>query len=228
MPLFDIMPILLTIDTAGETASVALSNDKDVIASRVSTDQKNHASFIQAAIQDIIQTTGIAINNIDAVSVVNGPGSYTGLRVGLASAKGIAYATSKPLILLNTLTVMALAAIEKFNLTDALYCPMIDARRNEVFTAVYDSALNIILPPQPIVIEKDSYKNFLEEQKVVFFGSGHNKCGKVISHENAVFADVPYSVFHITSLTSQAYMESDFSDIAYSEPFYTKEFYSTG
>ena len=222
------MPLILYIDTASEMAIVGLGTEDGVLASEMNTDQMNHASFVQPAIQRVLAVTSVDIEQIDAVAVVNGPGSYTGLRVGLASAKGICYTLHKPLIALNTLAIMASAAIQSFNDSFALYCPLIDARRNEVFTAIYNSALDVVLPPQPKIIEPDSFNIYLDEQRVLFFGSGHNKCGKSISHKNAVFKDVHYTTNHISVLAAKAYMNTQFADIAYSEPFYTKDFFSTG
>ena len=219
------MALVLCIDTAMETASVGLCSADEIIGSLISADQKNHAAFVQPAIQKMMQSGSFSFNDLDAVAVVNGPGSYTGLRVGLASAKGISYATGKPLILLNTLEVMAMAAIEQYGDETALYCPMIDARRNEVFTVVYDFYLHPILAPQPLIIEENSFNNIIEKQKIYFFGSGHNKCKKTLLYENAVFSDTVYSLHHISQLAQQYYRKQRFLDIAYAEPFYTKDFY---
>lgn len=219
------MPILLSIDTAGETATIGLGDEKGILDFETSADQRNHASFIQPAVQRLMQKNGLSFGDIAAVNAVNGPGSYTGLRVGLSSAKGITYATGAPLILLNTLTVMASAAIGKFNDKEALFCSQIDARRDEVFTALYNFELDSLLAPQPLILEKDSYNFFLEKQKVIFFGSGHNKCKKIISHKNAVFADVQYTMDHINSLGYKTFLKNQFADVAYSEPFYTKDFF---
>ncbi len=223
-----IMATLLCIDTAGETATVGLGNEDGVITAETSTDQKNHAAFIQSAVQRILSRASVDFSQIDAVAVVNGPGSYTGLRVGLASAKGICYALNKPLITLNTLAVMALAAMEDVKDSSLLYCPLIDARRNEVFTAVYDSALHVILPPQPKIVEPESFNIYLDKQRVVFFGSGHNKCMRIINHTNANFEDVFYTGNQINKLAINAYKDAQFADIAYTEPFYTKDFFLQG
>ncbi len=219
------MALLLCIDTALETASVGFCNDKKIIIAETNTDQKNHAAFVQTAMQKMMQTAQISFAEIDAVAVVNGPGSYTGLRVGLASAKGICYTANKPLLLLNTLEVMAKAAVDMIADNDALYCPMIDARRNEVFTAVYDFFLQPVVPPQPLIIEENSFKELLQERKAYFFGSGHNKCTLVIQHENAIYSDVNYTLRHINILAQKMYVEKRFQDVAYAEPFYIKDFY---
>ena len=191
----------------------------------MNTEQKQHASFIQPALQQLLQSANASFNDIDAVSVVNGPGSYTGLRVGLATAKGICYALNKPLILINTLIVMASAAVEYCNDRSLLCCPLIDARRSEVFTAVYDSDLHALVAPQPMIVDSESFTIFLNEQKVFFFGSGHNKCKKIINHKNAVFGDVYYTMNHINHLSQFAYSMARFANTAYAEPFYTKDFF---
>ena len=163
------MALVLCIDTALETATVGVCNEESVLASAVQSDQKQGAAFVQPAIQEMLRNTSISFSQLDAVAVVNGPGSYTGLRVGLASAKGICYALNKPLIVINTLEVMAVAAIKTEQNKNALYCPMIDARRNEVFTAIYDASLVCLLPPQGLIIEADSFAPWLTEPRQLFF-----------------------------------------------------------
>ncbi len=220
------MALLLCIDTSSETATIAIGKKEEVILSVQNPHQKDHASFVQAAIHKLMQDAGIAFTSIDAVAVVNGPGSYTGLRVGLASAKGICFAAGKPLILLSTLEVMAKAAVEQLAEEEAWYCPMIDARRDEVFTAVYDASLIAKMQPAPLIIAPDSFKNLLNYKKIYFFGSGHNKCRNIIIHSNAVFSGVTYSAKHINELSQLMFQEKQFGDLAYSEPFYVKEFYT--
>lgn len=222
------MALLLCIDAATESATVGLCDGTTVIASLRNEDQKNHSAFLQKSIQNMMHSAAVSFHRIDAVAVINGPGSYTGLRVGLASAKGICYAAGKSLILLNTLQVMALAAIERCKDADALYCPVIDARRNEVFTALYNFSLQPLLPPHPLIIDNNAFADQLAKQKVYFFGSGHNKCKQIIKHENAAFTDVSYQIGHMNELAQQLYVLNQFADVAYSEPFYTKDFYLPG
>ncbi len=223
------MALLLCIDTALETATVGVCNEEGIIDFRTHSEPKNHAGFVQPAIQTILHSSHISINQIDAVAVVNGPGSYTGLRVGLASAKGICYAAQKPLILLNTLEVMAKAAIEQQQDVAALYCPMIDARRNEVFTAVYDASLQTVLPPQAFIVEENSFSDLLSQNKMYFFGSGHNKCEKIMRfQQKAVFINSSYALIHINCIAQALYKMEQFEDIAYAEPYYSKDFYSPG
>ncbi len=221
------MALLLCIDTATEQAFVGLCKGSEIINSISNNDPKNHSAFLQTTVQNMMQAADVSFSQIDAFAVVNGPGSYTGLRVGLASAKGICYAAGKPLILLNTLEVMALAATRQYNDTEALYCPMIDARRNEVFTALYNFSLEIVLPPQPLMLSPDSFAS-QPAQKIYFLGSGHKKCKLIIRRENAVFVNIAYNIGHINELAQHSYAYKQLSDIAYAEPFYTKEFYLPG
>lgn len=229
------LALLLHIDTALEQASVFLSYYGKVITSKQSTEQKNHASFIQVAIKELLAEAKESLQNINAVSVVNGPGSYTGLRVGLATAKGICYAINKPLITLNTLDLMALSLINNSNkiVTNnennlpILFCPLIDARRMEVFTALYNINLQALIPPTAMVLNEQSFETELKNNIIIFNGNGHLKLKQVLNNTNAVFTSVNYNFSTIITAAENKYTQSSFADIAYSEPFYIKEFYST-
>lgn len=221
------MSYILNIDTATEAASVCLSKDRDVIHMLTSTDQKNHASFIQPAIASVMQESGIQLSQLDAVAVTGGPGSYTGLRVGMASAKGICYSLDKPLIVINTLEVMAIAAIENDNNAADLFCPLIDARRMEVFTAIYDHSLQNRLLPQAMVLEEQSFAIFLDKSIVQFSGSGMEKLSKFLCHPNARFTDIKHHAGHLAHLAFKSFTEQRFVDLAYSEPMYLKAFFDT-
>jgi len=220
------MALILNIDTATNVAAVGFADENGIIAAQTSEDQKNHAAFVQSAIHQLMQSQQLPLTDIDAVAVVNGPGSYTGLRVGLASAKGLCYALNKPLILLNTLEVMALASIKLFSDKNILHCPMIDARRMEVFTAVYNYHLEAVLSPQPLILSVNSFNIFLESQKVVFSGSGQRKVESIINHQNAVFSHVAHTIEQVSILAQSAFNVKKFTDIAYCEPFYLKNFYT--
>jgi tRNA threonylcarbamoyladenosine biosynthesis protein TsaB len=220
------MALLLHIDTATEHASVCISDNEKVLAIEESKEQKNHASFLQPAIQSICKKLDLELKNIDAVAVTQGPGSYTGLRVGLASAKGLCFALQKPLILVNTLEVMARAAMqENFNET-YLYCPMIDARRMEVFTALYNAELNEIIPTSAIILNESSFEEQLKHNKIIFSGSGYVKFKNILSHPNAIFSSIQHSSLQMIPSALQKFNSQQFADIAYSEPFYGKEFYT--
>jgi len=218
------MALLLNIDTATEQAGVCLSKDGEILAIEETPGQKNHASFIQPAIQRVMQASGSNLSSIDAVAVTAGPGSYTGLRVGLSTAKGLCYALGKPLIMINTLEVMATASILANGEENVLFCPMIDARRMEVFTALYTANRQTILPPTAMVLDETSFQNELSSTTIIFSGSGSTKA-QIIQHTYAVFCSTSYSVKHLAVLALLSYNASRFASLAYSEPFYLKEFY---
>jgi tRNA threonylcarbamoyladenosine biosynthesis protein TsaB len=220
------MAIILNIDTATERASVCIADNDQILSIRFNEDAKQHASFLQPAIQEICNEANIQLQNIDAVAVSNGPGSYTGLRVGLSSAKGICYALNKPLILINTLTVMAEAGRNAAENTEFI-CPMIDARRMEVFTAVFDKNLSALQKPTAEVINEDSFQSFLKISTVLFIGSGVSKWLAVCAHPNARFSDLKHDCSHLNSLSQTYFQNRDFADLAYAEPFYLKPFFDT-
>lgn len=223
------MALLLNIDTATEYASVCLSEEDKIVSILESRDQKNHASFIQPAIEKICQTTGIKLKDLDAISVTSGPGSYTGLRVGLSSAKGLCYALNKPLILVNTLEVMAQAAIIAYQGSsedNILFCPMIDARRMEVFTAIYDIHFQAVLPPCARILTENSFGEELSGRTLIFSGSGSFKMKKWPCHINGIFIDTIHNASNLANRALKAFQKKQFSNLAYSEPAYLKEFYT--
>jgi tRNA threonylcarbamoyladenosine biosynthesis protein TsaB len=225
------MPLLLNIDTATEHASVCLSKGDIVLGLIESTEQKNHASFIQPAIQKLIADSGHILAQLDAVSVTAGPGSYTGLRVGLSSAKGVCYALQKPLILINTLEVMAQAILSHYQSSvgsmgpATILCPLIDARRMEVFTALYNPLLQEIQEPHALIIDENVFNALLEAHPMIFSGTGYHKLQGVISHANASFSDIRHNASHLAIRSLNAYQSKRFADLAYSEPLYVKAFF---
>ena len=222
------MSLILNIDTATETAHVSLAKDGIVLMSYLNELQKEHASFLQPAIQQLCTNTGIKLKDIDAIAVTGGPGSYTGLRVGLASAKGLCYALSKPLIMINTLEILTSSAfstsIDQVAGPSILFCPMIDARRMEVFTAIYDSQLTEILPPCAMILDEQSFQDQLNKNKVIFFGSGSLKWKAICNDPNASFETLSIRPEAMSKLSSKQFSLDCFADVAYSEPFYLKEF----
>ena len=220
------MGLLLNIDTATESAGVCLSLGGNILAMEETMGQKSHASFIQPAIQRVMQHAGYPLTAVDAIAVTAGPGSYTGLRVGLSTAKGLCYGLKKSLILVNTLEVMALAAIEAFGekTGDVLFCPMIDARRMEVFTAIYTPALGVVSPPSAVILDENAFQEQLLLQKLVFSGSGSAKA-TYIQHRNALFSNALYNTKHLAALALLRFNAAKFNNLAYSEPQYLKEFY---
>jgi tRNA threonylcarbamoyladenosine biosynthesis protein TsaB len=226
------MSFILNIDTATEVACISLGNKGNIVAEIYNREQKEHGSFLQPAINSLLEQTGFTFANIDAIAVSAGPGSYTGLRVGMASAKGLSFALDKPLLTIGTLEILACAIALQMTPHDSnvetLICPMIDARRLEVFTALYDRSLNVILPPCAMVLSKDAFANWLLKYKVVFCGSGSNKWKSMVTHPNAVFPHSGNNSLAMSFLSCQKYLNKSFADIAYAEPTYLKEFFHTG
>jgi tRNA threonylcarbamoyladenosine biosynthesis protein TsaB len=222
------MALLLNIDTATEHASVCLSRDGALLGIESNVNQKDHAAFIQPAIQRLLLSANVSLSSVDAVAVSNGPGSYTGLRVGLSTAKGICYALDKPLILINTLQIIAAAAIQTTNNNDRsiLYCPMIDARRMEVFTAVYDCLLKEVIAPTAMILDEDSFQHLSSQHKIIFSGSGADKFKNVVVKDNKSFLNTKHDAGHMITIAENAYLLKAFADKAYSEPYYLKEFFT--
>lgn len=222
------MSYILNIDTATEIAQVSIAKDGLVLRSTINTVQKDHAAFVQPAIKSILADAGIGLSAVDAIAVMAGPGSYTGLRVGMASAKGLCYALNKPLIAINTLESMAMAALLTLpDIEDKWLCPMLDARRNEVFTAIYDHSLDIILPPVALVLDEHSYAEYLSKKQLVFFGNGSEKWKKLSLNGNASFQCVNIDPISMCILSFQKFSQKPpkFEDPAYLEPLYIKEFH---
>ena len=217
-------PILLCIDSSVSSASVALAKGNILLGKKVCVEQKQHASFLQPAIKELLNEFIISINDLSAIAVVNGPGSYTGLRVSMATAKGLCYALNIPLITVGTLDVMAVAAKEQLQSTDYL-CPLIDARRMEVFTALYNRELKTLLSPQAMILTEHSFAEILLENKITFFGNGAAKWQQLCTNENAVFETVDWDAASMISPVLNAFAKKEFSSLAYSTPFYLKEFH---
>jgi len=222
------MSLILNIDTATETAHVSIAKDGSVLHSSQNESQKDHASFLQPAIQQLCKDAGIELKDIEAIAVTGGPGSYTGLRVGLASAKGLCYALSKPLIMLNTLEVLAASAFsvstDEPDNTATLFCPMIDARRMEVFTAIYDHQMAVRLSPCAMILDEHSFQDQLKNNNILFFGSGSTKWKAICGHPNASFRAVTIRPEAMSGLSFKSFSSRHFADPAYSEPLYLKEF----
>ena len=225
------MSLILIIDTCGDNAFVCLSSKGSIIAKQDNSIQNQHASFIHPAIELLFKNAAVSLQDIDAVAVVNGPGSYTGLRVGLSSAKGICYSINKPLILINTLYVMAMALRNNFVNNNAskgneLFCPLIDARRMEVYTGIYDINLKEILQQTNLIIDKDSFSNYTTDHLIVFGGSGSLKVMNCVDNKNCLFPNPADYSQEACLIASERYKNNEFDSLIYSEPFYLKEFYS--
>lgn len=221
------MAVLLIIDTAMEQGGVGFFRKDVQLGTRQNASQKDHAAFVQTAIDELEQATQLPLEHIDAVAVVAGPGSYTGLRVGLATAKGLCYALDKKLILVNTLNVMAHAAIRVNNANDCYYAPMIDARRDDVFTGVYDNQAQLLLEQQALTITPDTFHQFSKEKKLALVGSGATKASRIITSDNIIVSESPYELSDINTIAQKNFDNKEFADVAYSEPDYLKAFHST-
>lgn len=221
------MDYLLNIHTTTETAIVCVSNNNRILASLTNSDSKNHAAFLHFAIHHILQKNDISISNIKAIGVTGGPGSYTGIRVGLATAKGLCYALKIPLVMSNTLEVMAYSMIEKIQDKKGIYFPMIDARRMEVFTAAYDYNLKTIEPSAAVILEENYYSKFSSEMNLYFFGNGAEKLKKILKkNANIFFAKgeiTPEALFHICL---ERFSKKKFENLSDSHPLYIKDFYT--
>ena len=224
-----IVPKLLHIDTTGEEALIGLSFDDKIIAEVKNTETQNHAGFVQTSIQAICKEQSFDLSEIDAIVVTLGPGSYTGMRVGLASAKGIAYALDKPLIGLSSLALLAKAGKKQvINDADASFrlFSMIDARRMEVFGALYDHEANALTKEEAIILDKDYLLNLSKEGKIYCIGSGATKASQLIEDEQLQFLKTHYSIAEMVQMGLEKWHAGEFEDLAYVGPTYIKEFYS--
>lgn len=221
------MARLLIIDTALEEAIVAISNEGKIIAELSNKEAHSHASFIQVAIEKLLEAQNIVINDIDAIVVTLGPGSYTGLRVGLASAKGIAYAIQKPIIGLSTLSALAHKGV-KFASTlvtnEFQVFPMIDARRMEIFGSIYTPSLDLILPEQAIVLDQTQWDNLITKPTICI-GNGAAKTKDFTSLFEVSYQDGSYTSMDLLEMASEKLKNGQFEDLAYVSPNYLKEVY---
>ena len=208
---------------AFETASICLSEDKKVLRISINENQKDHAAWLSVAIQNMMRDSGYQLDQLNAVAVTIGPGSYTGLRVGLSAAKGLCYALNIPLITIGTLEMMAFAAKQE---PVNLLCPMIDARRMEIFTAVYNKNLKEIITPRALIIEKNVFEDILQSNTILFFGNGSKKLQSLLNHPHAIFGTFTCNASHMISLADDRFMTLQFADLAYVEPLYLKEFFT--
>lgn len=223
------MSCILNIETATEVCSVAVSKDKEIIFLREEEKGPSHAVLLGQFVNEAIEYLRSINIKPDAVAVSCGPGSYTGLRIGVSEAKGLCFGLDIPLISLNTLKIMAYGVRKNSNPEDGvLLCPMIDARRMEVYDVLYNNELQEIKSVSADIIEEGSFDKYLNENKILFFGNGADKCKAVLSHPNAVFIDnIHPHASYMTDLADEAYRNKSFVDVAYFEPFYLKEFVAT-
>lgn len=219
------MSLLLNIDTALEKASVSLAHNGEILHCAYNDEQKDHAAWLHPAAESILQRAGFSFTDINAVSVSIGPGSYTGLRVGLSAAKGYCYVLNIPLITAGTLDIMAKSVAAP---ASGLICPLIDARRMEVYAALYNKEGEQLSPPMALIINETSFEKELQSGPVLFCGSGSKKLQQVLpASVNALFSDCGDMAVPLAHMAFQKFQNGTVSDIAYTEPLYIKEFYTT-
>ena len=222
------MALILNIDTAIDIAYVTLAKDGEIIATINNKEQKEHGGFLQPAIQKLILNNGYLLKNLDAIAISAGPGSYTGLRVGMATAKGLCYTLNKPLISVITLEILACSALLEYPETldvTTLLCPLIDARRMEVYTAMYDLGLKTVINPCAIVLTENYLANEMLNHQVIFCGNGAKKFKEICNNINAIFFEILNNPLAMSKLAEKKFNHSDFSNLAYIEPYYIKEFF---
>ena len=223
------MANILNIETSTSVCSVALGSDGQIVDHHENYDGLTHATLLSQFINDALESAARKELKLDAIAVSIGPGSYTGLRIGLSQAKGLAFGLDLPLIGVNTLQLLTVTAMFKeFFEEDVLFVPMIDARRMEVYTAVYNSALEAVLEPQPMILDENSFNDLLQNHQLVLMGNGSDKAKTVISHSNALFMpDIKPVAVDMLALSEKAFREKHFIDVAYSTPLYLKDFQAT-
>ena len=229
------MPIILNLETSTQVCSVALSRGSSLLGKRESHEDKSHSKLLAVFIRELLKENKLEPSGLRAVAVSKGPGSYTGLRIGVSTAKGIAYGSGIPLIGIGTLDLLFSGGLQHPEIKrlisrndSTLFCPMIDARRMEVYTAIYSTSGDIIENVSAKIIDENSFTGELESGPVVFFGNGAEKCRDKITHPNATFiADIESSAEFMIPLSNKSWQQKKFEDLAYFEPFYLKDFIAT-
>lgn len=221
--------LILSLETSTRVCSVALHQNGEALACYDLFTEKSHSGMLTTLVQNAVEHAGFRLTDLDAVAVAKGPGSYTGLRIGVSTAKGLCYALDKPLLAVNTLEAMA-CQLADFVPADALLCPMLDARRMEVYCAIFDAELNVAAPTQAKIVDEMAFAEHLSHQPVYFFGDGAAKCQpKLAHHENARFpaTSVFPSARTVGLLATKAFEAGAFENVVAFEPFYLKEFVGT-
>lgn len=223
------MSLILGIETSTKICSVAISENGKLLALKEEGGEYSHSEKLTIFIEEVLKKSSKTLKDIDAVAVSKGPGSYTGLRIGVSTAKGLCYALNIPLISVNTLQGMAKGVSEVGIVSTELLAPMIDARRMEVYTALFDENNIIIKDVAAEIIDENSFSKYLKTHKIIFFGDGAEKCAPVLSnHENASFINEGFpSAQYINQIATQKFESNNFEDVAYFEPFYLKDFIAT-
>ena len=222
------MALILNIETSTTACSVALARDGEVVGSRFINNGYSHAENLAVFVRDVLEETAVKPAYLDAVAVSKGPGSYTGLRIGVATAKGLAYAHKIPMIAVDTLRSMVVDLLKGNEDVGpgALFCPMLDARRMEVYASLFETNLFRLEPIKAVIVEEDSFFSHLEKQPLYFFGPGADKCEEILGkHSNARFVKERFPTANgMAELAEKAFIAKRFEDVAYFEPFYLKDF----
>jgi tRNA threonylcarbamoyladenosine biosynthesis protein TsaB len=227
------MPLILNIETSSEICSASLSKNGGLLCLKENYEENSHSKLLTILINSIFSEMKLTISDIDAVAVSKGPGSYTGLRIGVSVSKGICYAINKPLIAVDTLKIIASSIFQniqnniflKNEKDNILICPLIDARRMEVYSAIYDVNLNIIKDVAADIIDSESFNKLLNCHIIIFGGTGAEKCKNIINHSNAIFVDnIKASASYMAGLSQLSFENKNFENTAYFEPMYLKEF----
>lgn len=229
------MALILSLETSEKVCSIALSDNYNLIGTLDIIEEKSHASMLTVLIERLLSDKDIDIKKLDAVAVSKGPGSYTGLRIGMSVAKGICYALNIPLISINSLQIICIGLIQSGKLkkivnnnNEVILCPITDARRMEVYSALLNLNAEFLTEIEAISINENSFKEILDSKSVVFFGSGVGKSKSVIQNQNAYFIEnfFPHASFMI-GMAFDSFSQKKFEDVAYFEPFYLKDFVTT-
>jgi len=223
--------MILCLETATPSCSVALVHNGEVLACEEDPKGQNHSEKITLFIDSVMKKAGITYSQLDAVAVSMGPGSYTGLRIGVSTAKGICYAVSKPLIAVETLEAMAyggssVISIERSERRNLLLIPAIDARRMEVYAAIFDENVNKIKDTEAVIIDENSFADLKKDHHLYLFGDGADKCAEIFANDDkiTVIKDFYCSAKYMNTIAQQKFNNSEFVDVAYFEPFYLKDF----
>lgn len=230
------MAYILNIETSTPVCSVALSDKDRILALRESSEEKSHAGNLAVFIEEILKEQHMTVHDLNAIAVGKGPGSYTGLRIGVATAKGLAYGAKIPLIAISTLETMVVFALHRIKEEkqavilnkETLLCPMIDARRMEVYMALFDHSGKRKQSDAAVIVDADTFNTIPSSQHIIFFGSGATKCREVLNRQNASWIDDIYP--SAKAMASEAYRlfeAKNYEDIAYFEPYYLKDFVTT-
>ncbi len=219
------MAYILNIETSTKNCSVSISKDSEIIGLKeLNTGGYSHAEMLHPFINEVMKNAKLSFNDLDAISVGKGPGSYTGLRIGVSAAKGLCFANDLPLIAINSLEILAASC----RIDEGLIVPMIDARRMEVYSAVFDIENSLIRETRAEIIDENSFIEYLSQEPLYFLGDGAEKCKDVIISSNAIFIDDKFpSAKFMGQLSEDRFNNSQFENVAYFEPYYLKDFVVT-